>query len=65
MYGNISERLMTVEEAMRLSELSAGPRATFERPSIWSWQTVARAMAQAVTEEQVEAMMRKVARQPE
>jgi hypothetical protein len=65
MYGTVSERLMTIEEAMRLSELSSGPRATFERPSIWSWQTVARAMAQTVTEEQVEAMMRKMVRQPE
>jgi hypothetical protein len=60
MYRDVSERLMTIEEAMRLSELNTGPRGKFERASIWAWQTVARAMAQTITEEQVDAMMRKV-----
>ncbi|HEY4365612.1 MAG TPA: hypothetical protein VGN07_00120 [Steroidobacteraceae bacterium] len=59
MYRNVSERLMTIEEAMRLSDSNAGPHEKFERPSIWSWQTVARAMAQIVTDEQVDEMVRK------
>lgn len=59
MYRDVSQRLMTIEEAMHLSALSNDPRAKFERPSIWAWQTVARAMAQTVTNEQVAAMTRK------
>jgi hypothetical protein len=57
MYRHTSERLMTIEEAMHLSQASTGPREKFERPSIWAWQTVARAMAQTVTDEQVDALM--------
>lgn len=41
MYRDVSERLMTIEEAMHLSALDTGPCERFERPSIWSWQTVA------------------------
>lgn len=59
MNRSLSERLMTVEEAMHLSELSGDPRQKFERPSIWAWQTVARAMAQTVTDEQIDAMVRR------
>jgi hypothetical protein len=59
MYRNVSQKLMTIEEAMHLSALSSDPQAKFERPSIWSWQTVARAMAQTLTHEQIAAMTRK------
>lgn len=59
MNRSTSERLMTVEEAMRLSQSNSDPRQKFERPSIWAWQTVARAMAQIVTDEQIDAMVRK------
>jgi hypothetical protein len=59
MYQDASERLMTIEEAMHLSALNTGPRERFERPSIWAWQTVARAMAQTVTDQQLDAMTRK------
>ena len=59
MYRNTSEQLMTIEEAMSLSTPYNGPQGRFQRPSIWSWQTVARAMAQVVTDEQIDAMVGK------
>lgn len=59
MYRQLNEQLMTIEEALYLSESSTGPREKFERPSVWAWQTVARAMAQTVTDEQIDAMARK------
>lgn len=59
MYRDVGQRLMSVEEAMHLSALSGDPREKFGRPSIWAWQTVARAMAQTVTAEQIAAMARK------
>lgn len=57
MYRKINERLMTVEEAMHVSQASAGPREKFGRPSVWAWQTVARAMAQTVTDAQIDAQI--------
>lgn len=56
----VSEQLMTVEEAERLSRLHTDrdPRSERERPSIWAWQTVSGALAQIVSEEQVDQMMR-------
>lgn len=59
MYRDVGQRLMTVEEAMHLSAFNGDPLEKFGRPSIWSWQTVARAMAQVVTPEQLAAMARK------
>lgn len=62
-----SEQLMTVEEAQRLSELHAGreERASRERrASIWAWQSVAGALEQAVTDEQVEQVMRSARQRP-
>jgi catechol-2,3-dioxygenase len=56
MYRDVGQRQMTVAEAMHLSEFNGNPLEKFERPSVWSWQTVARAMAQAVTPEQLAAM---------
>jgi hypothetical protein len=56
-----SEQLMTVEEAQRLSELhtSREERASRERRArIWAWQSVAGALEQTVTDEQVEQVMR-------
>jgi hypothetical protein len=62
MYRDVGQWLMTVEEAMHLSALNGDPREKFERPSIWAWQTVARAMAQTVTPQQLAAMARKNSR---
>jgi hypothetical protein len=56
-----SEQLMTVEEAQRLSELHTGRderTAREQRASIWAWQSVALALDQTVTDEQVEQVMR-------
>ncbi len=56
-----SEQLMTVEEAQRLSELhsSREERASSERrASIWSWQSIAGALEQTVSEDQVDQVMR-------
>lgn len=57
MYRHPAEQLMTVEEAMY--QPGTGPHGKFERPSVWAWQTVARAMAQTVTDAQIDAMARK------
>jgi hypothetical protein len=62
----VSEQLMTVEEAQRLSELHAGREegtSRKRRPSIWAWQSVAGALEQTVTDEHVEQVMR-TARKP-
>lgn len=59
MHRNVCERLMTIEEAMQLSALDTNPYEKFARPSIWAWQTVARAMAQTVSSGQIAAMARK------
>ncbi len=62
MNRNLSERLMTVEEAMRLSDPGYGrdpsdtQYARYQHPSIWTWQTAAGALAQSLTDEQVEQM---------
>lgn len=58
MHRDVSDRLMTIEEAMHLSGLDTGPREKFARPSIWAWQTVARAMAPTVSNEQIATMAR-------
>jgi hypothetical protein len=54
----VSEQLMTVDEAERLSRPHTDRDPRTERPSIWAWQTVSGALAQFVSEEQVEQMMR-------
>jgi hypothetical protein len=62
-----SEQLMTVEEAQRLSELHSGreERASRERrASIWAWQSVAGALEQTVSEDQVEQLMRSARSRP-
>jgi hypothetical protein len=60
-----SEQLMTVEEAVRLSELHAGSdrrEQPARQPSLWTWQSVSGALRQTVTEEQVDDMMRTLRR---
>lgn len=53
-----SMQLMTVEEAQRLSRLPSERDPREERPSLWAWQTVSGALAQFVSEEQIDQMMR-------
>ena len=61
----LSEQLLTVEEAERLSELHAGrdrSKQPARQPSLWAWQSVSGALRQTVTEEQVDEMMRTLRR---
>jgi hypothetical protein len=61
MYRYPTEQLMTVEEAERLSGLQTGRERRKQQrrqPSLWVWQSVEGALAQTVTEEQVDEMMR-------
>lgn len=54
----LTERLMTVEEAAALSySHPAYGQDEKRRPSIWAWQTVEGALAQTVSDEQVDRMM--------
>lgn len=60
MNRHLSERLMTVDEAIALSHSAApthGP-SDERRPSIWAWQTVEGAMAQTVSDEQIDRAIR-------
>jgi len=59
MSQRIEERLMTFEEAMHLSALRDDPWKRFERPSVWAWQTVARAMARTISVEHLDALSRR------
>ena len=61
----LSEQLMTVEEAERLSELHTGRerrKRPARQPSLWAWQTVSGALEQTVTENQVDEVMRTLRR---
>ncbi len=61
----LSEQLMTVEEAERLSELHTGRerrKRPARQPSLWAWHSVSGALEQTVTESQVEAMMQRLRR---
>jgi hypothetical protein len=53
-----STQLMTIEEAKHLSTLEGCEirREERQRARVWSWQTVEGAMAQTVSEEQVERL---------
>jgi hypothetical protein len=58
----LAPRLMTIDEAKRLSyhgREDESPQARYRAPSVWSWQTVAGAMAQTVTDEQIDAVLRR------
>jgi hypothetical protein len=60
-----SAQLMTVEEAERLSELHTGRerrKRPTQQPILWAWQSVAGALAQTVTEDQVDEVMRTLRR---
>jgi hypothetical protein len=59
MHRYLSEQLMTVEEAERLSGLHTGrdERKQPNKQSIWAWQSLHGALAQTVTEEQVDYVM--------
>jgi hypothetical protein len=54
----VTERLMTLEEALQLSRTENERHREFERRRQWSWQSVAGAMAQEVSDEQIDAMAR-------
>ncbi len=65
MYRYLSEQLMTVEEAERLSELHTGRgrrKQPARQPSLWAWQSVSGALEQTVTEDQVDKVMRRLRR---
>lgn len=52
----LSEQLMTVEEAERLSELHTGRNRRKQpkrQPSLWVWQSVSGALMQTVPEMEV------------
>ena len=57
-----SEQLMTVEEAERRLILLTLEHTPARQPSLWAWQTVAGALEQTVTEEQVDQTMRTLRR---
>jgi hypothetical protein len=61
-YTRPAERLMTIEEAKQLSGLDErydSRTGTYTaRRSLWSWQTVAGAMSQSVTEAQIDEVMK-------
>jgi hypothetical protein len=57
----LEPRLMTIEEAKRLSHYGEESEQRREREraaSIWSWQTVEGALAQTVTNAQVDQALR-------
>lgn len=51
-----TERLMTIEEAQRLSELETSREENEKRRHMWAWQNVADAMAQHVSDESLDRM---------
>lgn len=57
----VSEQLMTVDEAKRLSGLQTGRderEHQARQASIWAWQSLRGALTQTVTEQQVDEVMR-------
>lgn len=56
MNRDVTTRLMTIEEAQRLSELSTSYEADKERRRLWAWQNVQAAMARTVDDETIEKM---------
>jgi hypothetical protein len=63
MIKQVSEQLITVEEAMRLSYGDSGRDARQrERESIWAWQTVEGVLSQQVSDEAVSRMMARPAK---
>jgi hypothetical protein len=52
----ISEQLMTIEVAQRLSDPHTSREANEERRRIWAWQTIANAMSMTIDDEQLDRM---------
>lgn len=50
-----SVRLMTIEEAQGLSDLQTS-HETEQRRKMWAWQSVGNAMAQTISDEQIDHM---------
>jgi hypothetical protein len=57
----VATRLMSIEEAQHLSSLEGCHirREEKQRARVWSWQTVAGAMGETISDEQVESLSRK------
>jgi hypothetical protein len=51
-----TERLMTIEEAMALSNPSTSREAEEKRQRVWAWQSVEAAMSQTVSDEAIAKM---------
>jgi hypothetical protein len=56
MNRDTSTRLMTIEEAQRLSDPHTSREANEERQRVWAWQSIAAAMSQSVSDETIEKM---------
>lgn len=56
MNRDVTTRMMTIEEAQRLSDLSTSHEADKERRRMWAWQSVQAAMAQRVDDETLDKM---------
>lgn len=56
MNRDVTTRLMTIEEAQRLSDFSTSHAADKERRRMWAWQSVQAAMAQTVDEHTIDKM---------
>jgi hypothetical protein len=52
----LTERLMTVEEAQRLSDPHTSREENEKRRRQWSWQSVEGAMSQTVSDETLDRM---------
>jgi hypothetical protein len=55
----LSEQLMTVEEAQRLSEPATARNRRKQRarqPSLWAWPSFSEALTQTVTEQRVRGL---------
>lgn len=52
----LTERLMTVEEAQRLSDPHTSREENEKRRRPWSWQSVEGAMSQTVSDETLDRM---------
>jgi hypothetical protein len=59
----ISEQLMTIEEAQRLSDPHTSREANEERQRIWAWQTIANAMSMTIDDEQLDRMAGRAVRE--
>ena len=63
MNREVRPQLMTIEEAMQLSDPSTSHEANRERrQQQWAWQTLSGAMSMTITDEQIEKMAALAAR---